>query len=194
MPDSDRVGMPSDHRRAFVVSLVSPPMSETASKDNVVMGAEGDRDRFAWRRGAGAGFVASVVMGLAITAVDLTTLRQAIAGLYGFEGNLVAGWLTHVAHGTVFGVVFAFVLLDPGVAGITSWIWKTTLAGIVYGVVLAVAGAGIIMPIWLGVVGFAGPPSIPYVTRPMLVWHALYGAVLGFGVALAERRPELTRS
>lgn len=135
--------------------------------------------RWAWKSGAVAGLIATVAMGLAITATDLSTLRLAIAGLYGFEGSLVVGWLAHLAHGTVFGAVFAAVRSDPGLYRLTERRWKTTLAGAVYGIVLAVGGAGIIMPIWLGVVGVSVPVTVPNVTVPVLWWHLLYGTVLG---------------
>ena len=45
--------------------------------------------------------------------------------------------------------------------------------------VLAVVGAGIVMPIWLAVVGFGAPRSLPHVTIPLLAWHLVYGVVLG---------------
>lgn len=132
-----------------------------------------------WRPGASAGFIATAVMGVAIMAVDLPTLRSVIPGLYGLSGSLLAGWVAHLAHGTLFGMVFAAVLSDPGLHRLVEWRWKTTAAGLVYGTVLAVAGAGIIMPVWLGVVGFPTPPAIPHVTAPMLAWHLVYGVVLG---------------
>jgi len=75
-------------------------------------------------------------MGLATMAGDLAVLRDAVAGLYTFEGSLVAGWLAHLAHGTLFGLVFALVLSDPGLYRVTDWAWKTVLAGVVYGFVL----------------------------------------------------------
>lgn len=135
--------------------------------------------RWAWKGGALAGLIATVMMGLAISAVELSTLRIAIAGLYGFEGNLVVGWVAHLAHGTLFGIIFAGVMADPGLHGVSNWVWKTVIAGVVYGLVLAILGAGIIMPIWLGVAGFPTPPSIPNVTVPLLIWHGIYGVVLG---------------
>jgi hypothetical protein len=46
-------------------------------------------------------------------------------------------------------------------------------------VATAAMGIGITLPIWLGAVGFTTPPSIPNVTVPLLVWHLLYGLVLG---------------
>lgn len=140
-----------------------------------------------WRAGAVAGFVASLVMGLAISLVQLDTLRIAIAGLYGFEGSLVVGWLAHLAHGTLFGLVFAAVLSDPGLYHITDWWWKTLMAALVYALILAVAGAGIVMPIWMGFVGLPTPETIPYVTVPLLAWHLVYGLTLGVVYPFAER-------
>jgi sterol desaturase/sphingolipid hydroxylase (fatty acid hydroxylase superfamily) len=134
---------------------------------------------WAWKGGGLAGLVATLVMGAAITIVDLETLRLAIAGLYGFEGTLVAGWIAHLAHGTLFGVIFAAVLSDPGLYRVNEWVWKTVVAGVVYGLVLAVVGAGLLMPIWLGVAGVGMQLSLPNVTMPVLLWHVVYGIVLG---------------
>ncbi|SFR64444.1 hypothetical protein [Halogeometricum limi] len=143
-----------------------------------------------WRGGAVAGLLATVVTGIVISAMQLSTLQVAIAGLYGQSGSLVAGWVAHLVHGTLFGMLFALLLSDPGLYRLTDWYWKTILAGVVYGLVLAVVGAGILMPIWLDVVGGATPLSIPNVTVPMLLWHVTYGLVLGGAFAVVERRSE----
>ena len=135
--------------------------------------------QWGWKGGVVAGAVATLAMGLAISLMQLSALRIAIAGLYGFEGSLLAGWAAHLAHGSLFGVVFAAILADPGLYRISEWVWRSVVAGVVYGLVLAVAGAGIIMPIWLGVAGVPTATSIPNVTVPLLVWHAIYGVVLG---------------
>jgi len=135
--------------------------------------------RWAWRGGAVAGAIATVATGIAISAVDLSTLRIAIAGLYGFQGQLIAGWIAHLAHGTLFGMIFAAILADPGLYRVSERHWKTIVAGVVYGLVLAVAGAGIVMPIWLGAVGVDLELTIPHVTVPLLAWHLVYGVVLG---------------
>lgn len=135
--------------------------------------------KWSWKGGAVAGFVATVAMGLAISAVQLSTLRLAIPGLYGLEGSLVAGWVAHLAHGTLFGIIFAGLMADPGFFRVSESVPKSIVVAVGYGFVLAVAGAGIIMPIWLGVAGFPTPPSIPNVTPPLLVWHGIYGVVLG---------------
>lgn len=141
-----------------------------------------------WRAGAVSGFLAATVTGLAISLVRLETLRVAIAGLYGFEGSLLVGWVAHLVHGTLFGLLFAWVLSDPGLYRVTDWWWKTLLAAVVYALVLAVAGAGIIMPIWLGVVDPSRSTTIPNVTTALLAWHLIYGVVLGTVYPVAERR------
>lgn len=144
--------------------------------------------RVAWLHGGLAGFLAASVMTIAIGLGSLELLRDAIAGLYLLEGNLLAGVVVHVVHGTLFGVVFAVVLSDPGLYGLSRWYWKVVLAGLIYGLVLAVVGAGIIMPIWLAVIGGTIARPIPNVTVPLLTWHAIYGVVLGGAFGLLERR------
>jgi hypothetical protein len=161
---------------------------ETASE----RGETGARQLFettvSWRAGGVAGFVATAVMGVVISAMDLGTLRVVIAGLYGLEGSLVAGWAAHLAHGTLFGVVFATVLADPGLHRVSDWLWKTTVAGVVFGLVLGVVGAGIVLPIWLELVGLDLSVSLPFVTTPSLAWHTIYGVVLGVGFHVVDGR------
>lgn len=141
---------------------------------------------WAVKGGAVAGVVAAAITAVALVAVDLPTLRQVIAGLYGAEGSLAVGLLAHLFHGATFGVLFAAVLSDPVLYRVSDEPLRCFAAGVVFAVVLAVVGAGIIMPIWLGLVGFADPPALPNVTAPMLTWHLLYGIVLGAAFPLAS--------
>lgn len=133
----------------------------------------------AWRSSAVAGFVAAITTGLLMSAIQPDMLRDVIAGLYGFEGNVAAGWAAHLVHGTLFGIAFAVVLTDPALARIGNRVSTTALAGTAYGLVLAVVGAGIIMPIWLGLIGFADTPPLPAITAPTILWHVVFGLVLG---------------
>ena len=133
----------------------------------------------AWLGGAIAGAIAAIATAIAITVLDFNTLRIVIAGLYGQTGSLTIGWIAHVVHGTLFGVIFAAILTDPGLYRLADSRWKTTLAGMVFGLVLAVIGAGIIMPIWLAFVGSPDPPRVPYVPSSSLFWHGIYGVTLG---------------
>lgn len=142
-----------------------------------------------WRAGAAAGFVAAAVMGVAITLTELATLRVAIAGLYGFEGSLLAGWTVHLLHGTLFGLGFAAILSDPGLYRLTDWWWKTVAAALVYALILAVVGAGFVMPIWLEFVGVGSVATVPHLTVPLIAWHLVYGLVLGAVYPFVERTP-----
>jgi len=157
------------------------------------MGVESTTDDYlfatpvAWRNGAIAGLLATVVMGLAISLGNLPILRDAIAGLYGQQGSLLAGWLAHLIHGTIFGVLFAAVLADPGVVDVPHSARAMALAGTVFGLVLGVVGAGFVLPMWFSAIN-PGTMSVPTITTPLLIWHALYGVVLGLGFALLERR------
>lgn len=156
---------------------------ETASTD-VSDPFEG---RVNWRAGAVSGFVAAAVMGAAITLVQIDTLRVAIAGLYGFGGSLLVGWTVHLLHGTLFGVVFAAILSDPGLYRLADWWWKTLAAAVVYAIVLAVVGAGFVMPIWLGFVGVTTAGTVPHLTVPLVAWHLIYGLALGAVYPRAHR-------
>jgi hypothetical protein len=129
--------------------------------------------------GAVAGFVATVATSLVILAVDRAMFSDAIAGMYGVEDALMVGLIAHLLHGTLFGVVFAFVLSDPGLARLTDWLWKTSLAGVAYGLVLALVATGFLMPVWIDFVGVTEITSMPYVTTSLVGWHVLYGLVLG---------------
>lgn len=152
--------------------------SETA--DDATADTEPDfTERIHWQKGIVAGAVATVAMGLVIMVTDLELLRAVIAGLYGQEGNLVVGWIAHLVHGSLFGLLFAVILSDPTLARIQQRVWKTVVTGVVYGLILTVVGAGIIMPIWLEFVGFPERPPIPNVTTASLIWHVVYGIVLG---------------
>jgi hypothetical protein len=135
--------------------------------------------RWAWRGSAISGVVAAAVMGLAIWGMQIETLRIAISGLYGQAGNVMAGWIAHLGHGALFGIIFALVLTDPTLHKVGNHLWRTLFAGTIYSIVLAVVGAGIIMPIWMGAVGLTNVPSIPNVTVPSLLWHLMYGIALG---------------
>lgn len=142
-------------------------------------GIEPFDEHFAPRGGALAGVVAAVAMGLAMTIVEPAVLRESIAGLYGLSGDMAAGWIAHLFHGAIFGVAFAAVMADPSLVGVRDWLWKSTVAGILFGVILAVVGMGIIMPMWLSAGGLSAAPDPPFVTASLLGWHLVFGAVLG---------------
>jgi hypothetical protein len=144
--------------------------------------------RIEWRAGGIAGLTAALATGVVISVVRPTTLRSGIAGLYGFEGSLAAGWVVHLVHGTLFGVVFAALLADPVLSRVDQWFWKTVVASVVYGIVLAVFGVGFVVPVWLALVGVETTLATPGVSVSVISWHVLYGVVLGASYYVAANR------
>lgn len=53
------------------------------------------------------------------------------------------------------------------------------LLGVLYGTALWLVAAAVVMPLWLGAVGFAGAPPLPNLNPTSLVVHLAFGAVLG---------------
>jgi hypothetical protein len=139
-----------------------------------------------WKEGVIAGVIAAIASALAITAVDASVLAQDVAGLYGFGGSVIAGWAAHLVHGTLFGLIFAAVLTDPMLSAARKTPARTVIAAIVFGLVLAVAGAGVLMPMWLDAVGVGSGMPLPRLSVPLVLWHGVYGVVLGVAFATID--------
>lgn len=136
-----------------------------------------------WQAGTVGGVVGAIAFGVLMSVQTPAVLEMGIPAMYGLEGGLV-GWFIHVAHGAVLGVVFAAVLVASGRDLTTRGI---AAAGLGYGVVVWLALAVVVMPIWLSAVGFAMAPAFPNVGLPSLLGHAVYGIVLGVAYAYLER-------
>ncbi|AHG02474.1 membrane bound his kinase A [Halobacterium sp. DL1] len=135
-----------------------------------------------WARGVLAGVVAGIVFGAMLSVVMTPVIENAIPALYGLSGGTV-GWILHLSHSAVFGVVFAAI----ATAGGFEKLGRTTLVGAAYGVVLWVVFAAVVMPVWLQAVGFGAAPAVPNLNPQSLVGHVVYGVVLGgLYAALAE--------
>lgn len=130
------------------------------------------------KEGATAGLAAGIAMGIVMSLWNPDILREAIAALYGFGGSLLFGWVAHLVHSIIFGVIFALILRDPSLYDMPERDDRILLIGVVYGLLLAVVAAGIIMPMWLTAVGFEAPPPMPNITLQSLAWHVIYGVVL----------------
>ena len=156
-----------------------PP--ETATQQRT-----GTETAFAWKPGAIGGFLAGVVMGVMLTMQMTPVIEMAIPAMYGTSG-LAAGWVAHLLHSTVLGIVFAFLLNTAGWRDRASEYLGGIGLGVGYGVVLWVVLAAIVMPIWLSAVGFPGAPGLPNFNPTSLVGHVVYGAVLGAVFAALAR-------
>ncbi|MFA1612153.1 DUF6789 family protein [Halobellus rubicundus] len=150
--------------------------SETATATESLPGS--------WQAGVLGGVVGAAAMGALILAMNPPTLAVAIPSLYALAppANPAAGLVVHLSHGAVLGVAFAggagaLALDSPG---------RLVAAGVGWGVVTWAVLAAVLMPVWLGAVGSPASPPFPNFAPPSLLWHVVYGAVLG-GVYAAAR-------
>jgi signal transduction histidine kinase len=125
-------------------------------------------------RGVLAGLVAGVAMG---TFYQFATgLLPVIGSLYGVQSQLI-GWVTHLFHSAVFGLVFAGICSVVPLDRAGRRPVRTALLGLGWGTMLWVVAAGTIMPLWLGLVGAGG--GTPRLSPVGFVGHALWGLVVG---------------
>jgi len=118
---------------------------------------------------AGAALVAGLVMAGAMTGLDGDLL--AIGALYGIEEPVVA-LVTHEFHSVVFGLVYAAVL---GVVGATRAVDRLGI-GVGAGLLLWLFAAGLVMPLWLELVGVGS--EFPLLTLPSLAGHLAWGTTV----------------
>ncbi|WP_410765979.1 ATP-binding protein [Haloferax sp. DFSO60] len=132
-----------------------------------------------------AGIVAGVVMGVVF---QLITGSLAVIGvLYGVMNGGV-GWVMHLFHSVVFGVLFAVAVVRRNPRGVIRSPLKMAALGTGYGVFLSFFAAGVIMPLWLQAVGIPAP--LPSLSLPGVFAHIVWGAVFGgvFGLGISARR------
>jgi hypothetical protein len=135
-----------------------------------------------WKAGVVGGLAGALAMGVLVIAMNTPTIAVAIPSLYGLAPppNPGLGLFVHLSHGAVLGVAFA------GIAGALDLDATPELVGlgIGWGVVTWVGLAALLMPVWLSVVGSPASPPFPNFAIPSLLWHVVYGLVLG-GVYVA---------
>jgi hypothetical protein len=129
-----------------------------------------------WQAGVVGGILGAAVMAIAVSAMNPPTLMGGIPGLYTLSGG-IAGWVVHLSHGAILGVVYA-AIVEADVVSVDS-VGKYLGAGIVWGIITWGLLAAIVMPIWLSAVGFPQAPPLPNFAVPSLIWHLVYGIVLG---------------
>lgn len=121
-----------------------------------------------------AAILAGIAMGLILQS--LTETLPAIGGLYGVS-TVTAGWILHLFHSVVFGMLFVAAISRPGLSRYASRFTRCTMLGLGYGILLWIIAAGLVMPVWLNLVGIASP--VPSLTLPSFLGHAVWGGLLG---------------
>ncbi|MDR9380216.1 MAG: histidine kinase [Natronomonas sp.] len=130
-----------------------------------------------WKAGVAGGLGGGLVFGMLMTMMMPNILETAIPVMYGIEGPAGGvGWVIHMIHAAILGVVFAALLGGAGFAGAS--VQRQLGAGIAYGLVLWIVLATFVMPAWVGAMGPMTPP-VPDVNPMSAVGHVVYGVILG---------------
>ena len=129
-------------------------------------------DRLDLLLAVGASLVAGGAMGLFVLA-DAGVI-PVIGALYGVSDPLV-GWITHEFHSVVFGLIYlGFLSLLPE-ARRHRPLPRLGVA-VAWSLALWIGAAGLIMPVWLTLVGI--PASLPSVSLTGLASHLVWGLAL----------------
>lgn len=152
--------------------------------------------------GAVSGVVGSLFFGALLWMVDSDIVTKAIPAIYGLDPSGAVGWIFHLLHGLVLGIVFGFLVTRKPIFGtLTADVETGFLAAIGPGVRLAATGVVFGLVVWtvlpvfaqsiLTAVSGGGDPGFPVVAFESLVGHLLYGLLLGalFSV-FVETAPE----
>jgi hypothetical protein len=123
---------------------------------------------------ATAGVASGILMGVFI---QLAAHQIAVIGALYASESVIVGWITHLFHSAVFGVVFA---ASCSVRIFDQWLdsfWKYVALGALYSIVLWLVAASIVMPLWLTLAG--SPTPVPSFRLWSLVGHLVWGVGLG---------------
>lgn len=159
----------ADGTAGTAVSVLFPRTDEERPRPGDRHGVDGGTMRTAVVAGLGAG----IAMGLVLQV--LSGQMAVIGGLYAIPTRTV-GWITHLFHSVVFATLFAAV-----VSRYRGPVTRTTLrdiavVGVAYSLLLWVVAGGVVMGIWLNLLGIPSP--IPDLGLPGLVGHLVWGIVL----------------
>lgn len=140
----------------------------------------------AWQAGLVGGIAGGIIFGLLMTMEMQPIIEMAIPGMYGLGPSLITGWAIHMFHSVVLGVVFAVFLRSSGLDNLLNSNFTVAVAGLAYGIVLWIALASFVMPVWVGVMTEMGPP-VPDWNIQSLMGHAVFGIVLGLIYAVLAK-------
>lgn len=139
-----------------------------------------------WISAGIAGIAAGIVFG-AMAGLMMPELMGMIGALYGFEGNAVVGWVAHLVHSVIFGLLYAAAVSLERLQRFAGRVSTGAGLGLAYGVVVWLVAASVVMPVWIGAMTGLSP-SVPDFNVMSLVGHAVYGIVLGAAYPLILAR------
>lgn len=141
--------------------------------------------------GAIGGVAGAVAFGSLLGLVTPNIVSITIPSLYGLEPGGSAGWMVHLLHGLVLGVIFGFLVSRESV--LRTLIMDTEIdvlaglgpsrrliiAGIVYGLAIWISLPLLVVPLLTSVTG-ASAPDFSGALVESLAGHLLFGLTLGF--------------
>lgn len=122
-----------------------------------------------WTTGGVAGFLGGALFG---GMMAHTPMMENVAALLGLA-DPAAGWIIHLVISIIFGVVYAGIVSIDQLAAFARRPSSGSVLGAIYGVVVWIVGATIIMPFWLMGTFVIDPNWMSF------VGHILYGGFLG---------------
>jgi hypothetical protein len=143
-----------------------------------------------------AGLVGGIVFGMMMQMMSAPTPQggempmMAMVAMVLGSMSVFVGWLYHLFNSAVIGAIFGWLFGGRSQSLVAGLGW-----GAVYGFVWWIAGALILMPVFLGMPSFA--PLLMEPMRPVamgsLVGHFIYGIILGGGFVMLKHRIPATR-
>jgi len=129
-----------------------------------------------------AALLAGGIMGIATELLGGAV--PVIGSLYGVRDPVV-GWITHEFHSVVFGFVLAG-LVTAAPRRVRDSVAYTVGLGVAWSLVLWAVAGGVVMPIWLNLVGI--PADVPNLAVTPLVTHVVWGVSMGLLVWVGYHR------
>lgn len=136
-----------------------------------------------------AAILGSVAFGIVMSLTLGDVMFTAIPAMYGLAGvdevlGVFVAWGIHLSHGVALGLAYgAAVTVKPRYG---RDLRAGLLAGSVYGVILWLVLASVVMPLWVGLASSMSPP-VPSWEPMSLLGHVFYGLYVGGFVPLFRR-------
>jgi len=148
----------------------------------------------AWIAAAVGGFLGSVPLGLMMQYGNPEPLiALALPMMYGLPGpDLLAGWAIHQFHGVTLAVMYVAAVQWEPLTEYPRTLRGAVVLAVVVGVVSTMLLSVLVMPLWLGAVGYPFTPAFPDLAMPEKLWsvlgHVVYALPATVGYALVMRR------
>lgn len=139
-----------------------------------------------WISGAVGGFIGGIAFALVIQyGMSEDVLLRAIPSLYGVSGPaLVIGWIFHLFHSVLFGLLYAKIASYDQLTQHTTDPIEGMISGVIYGFHLVIIIAVLYALAMLTGIPVPEKLPLPYVSMISYFGHLVFGGVLGIVYAL----------